>query len=420
MDLFKAENFIWATGIEDTFIPQVRPGLRNLDEYALMQHYEQWKSDFDLIADTGVQALRWGIPWYRVQPAPNQWDWHWVDAALDYLVNVKGITPLIDLMHYGTPLWLDNSFINHSYPQRVAEYAYAVAERYHSIIRYYTPMNEPMINAGGSGYDGYWPPYLTGYDGYARLILALSKGIICTLQALKAAQPDAVTIQVESIWKLYTSHEEIRPKVEMHNTRKYLAFDLTTGRVDENHLLFSWLREYGATDADFVWFQDNAIKYDIFGANFYPWSYGPARVRKHTGGIYRHPVRTQGSVIGDLLAEVYDRYHMPIMITETSSLGTVGTRADWMDSTIQTVHDLRLRGIPVVGYTWFPFFSMISWNYRYGRKPLAHYLINLGIYDVVLDNDGKMRRIPTSLVDRFNDHISQPMPLVEQARTFDE
>ena len=36
--------FLWATGIEDTFIPQARPGLWVLDEYQLTQHYELWSA----------------------------------------------------------------------------------------------------------------------------------------------------------------------------------------------------------------------------------------------------------------------------------------------------------------------------------------------------------------------------------------
>ena len=66
--------FLWATGIEDTFIPQARPGLRALDEYQLTQHYELWKRDLDRVAETGVKYLRWGVPWYRVQPARIEWD----------------------------------------------------------------------------------------------------------------------------------------------------------------------------------------------------------------------------------------------------------------------------------------------------------------------------------------------------------
>lgn len=81
--------FQWATGIENTFIPQFRYGLRPLEEYDLTQHYSLWRSDLDQVASLGISQLRWGIPWYRVQPAPDRWDWVWVDKVLDYMVNVK-------------------------------------------------------------------------------------------------------------------------------------------------------------------------------------------------------------------------------------------------------------------------------------------------------------------------------------------
>ena len=86
-----AAPFTWATGIEDTFIQHARPRLRALDEYELTQHYKLWKSDIDLVAETGVQAVRWGIPWHIVQPAPDKWDWEWTDKALEHLVTVRGI-----------------------------------------------------------------------------------------------------------------------------------------------------------------------------------------------------------------------------------------------------------------------------------------------------------------------------------------
>ena len=50
-------NFIWASGIEDTFVPQTRPGQRALDEYELMGHYDHWREDLALARDAGVQAL---------------------------------------------------------------------------------------------------------------------------------------------------------------------------------------------------------------------------------------------------------------------------------------------------------------------------------------------------------------------------
>ncbi len=82
-----------------------------------MDHYGLWREDIDRVADLGVKMLRYGIPWYRVNPAPGVFDWSWTDEVLDYIVGTKGLTPIIDLMHYGTPLWLDNHFVNASYPR---------------------------------------------------------------------------------------------------------------------------------------------------------------------------------------------------------------------------------------------------------------------------------------------------------------
>jgi beta-glucosidase/6-phospho-beta-glucosidase/beta-galactosidase len=73
-------------------------------------------------------------------------------------------------MHYGTPLWMENAFINSAYPARVAEYAFAFAERYKELVRYYTPLNEPMVNALFCGRLGQWPPHLEGMDGYVKVL----------------------------------------------------------------------------------------------------------------------------------------------------------------------------------------------------------------------------------------------------------
>jgi len=402
-------TFLWATGIEDTFIPQARPGLRALDEYELTQHYKLWKRDFDLVAATGVKFLRWGIPWYRVQPAHDKWDWEWTDQALDYLVNVKGITPILDLMHYGTPLWLENSFVNASYPERVAEYAQEVVARYKSLVRYYTPLNEPMVNADMCGSNAEWPPYLSGDDGYVKLALALAKGIILTTQAIKAELPDAITVQVEALWHTFTKDPSLEEQVSHNNVRQYLCFDLTTGRVTDDHALADFLCSHGMSNADMEWFRRNAVTFDLFGANFYPWSYG--ELRKGSKGSVRHVTgKTSGDKIAIVLREAYERYHIPVMITETSAREDIAGRGKWMDETLDTVRALRLEGIPVVGYTWFPLFTMVDWAYRTGRRPLDDYLIDLGLYDSDIDSKGVLRRHKTLLVKRYQEHAAQPMP----------
>lgn len=402
-------SFLWATGIEDTFIPHARPGLRALDEYELTQHYKLWKQDFDLVAETGVKAVRWGIPWYRLQPAPDQWDWEWTDKALDYLVNIKGITPILDLMHYGTPLWMENSFINSHYPQYVAEYARAIVGRYKSLVRYYTPLNEPMVNADMCGSKAEWPPYLSGDDGYIKMTLALAKGIVLTTQAIKAEQPGAITVQVEALWHTFTNDNSLKEAAAQNNARQYLCFDLTTGRVSDDYILTNYLRSHGTTDAELDWFRKNAVTFDFFGANFYPWSYSELR-QGSDGSTKSVTGEISGNKIALVIRAAYERHHMPLIITETSANRDIPGRAQWMDETLDTVRVLRVEGIPVVGYTWFPLFSMIDWDYRKGRRPLQDYLIHLGLYDSNFDSKGILRRHKTPLVRRYQGHIANPMP----------
>ena len=102
MDSFweRPNGLKFAVGIEDTFIPQVSPDLRRLDEYELTGHYDRWRADLDLAASTGAEMMRYGIPWYRVNPAPDGWEWSWTDRVLDRLLSL-GLTPIVDLMHYG-------------------------------------------------------------------------------------------------------------------------------------------------------------------------------------------------------------------------------------------------------------------------------------------------------------------------------
>jgi beta-glucosidase len=108
--------------------------------------------------------------------------------------------------------------------------------------------------------------------------------------------------------------------------------------------------------------QSKGVTFDFFGANFYPWSY--SELRKGSDDAHQYVTGdTSGDKIGVVLREAYKRYHMPIMVTETSANKTINHRARWMDETIDTVRQLRLEGMPVIGYTWFPLFTMIEWDY---------------------------------------------------------
>jgi len=202
--------------------------------------------------------------------------------------------------------------------------------------------------------------------------------------------------------------DQRKERVAQDNARQYLCFDLTTGRVTDDHTLADLLHSHGMTDSDIQWFHRNAVTFDLFGANFYPWSYG--ELKRGADGSVRHVTgKTSGDKITIVLREAYERCGIPIMITETSAREDIRGRAQWMDETLDTVRVLRGEGIPVVGYTWFPLFTMVDWAYRTGRRPLRDYLIHLGLYDSAFDSKGVLRRHKTALVKRYQAHMAQLM-----------
>ncbi|MDB5034709.1 MAG: glycoside hydrolase family 1 [Chlorobi bacterium] len=404
------KQFIWASGIENTFVPQSRPGYRPLEEYELMGHYEHWREDLALARDLGVRGLRWGIPWYRVEPQQGVFDWSWTDQVIPYLVRDLGITPIIDLMHYGCPLWLQREFVNRDYPRAVAAYAAAFAERYSTLIKLYTPLNEPLVNSLMCGKRGVWPPYLRGDAGYIRMMLQLVRGIIETVEAIKSVDPASVMVHVEATGLTRAVRDDLHALAMEDQHRGYLYYDLITGRVDRNHPLFPWLIRNGASPDDLAAIAARKIPIDMLGLNFYPqWSTQQLYLDPRGRLAYR-ATEQDGSGFAVLIEDFHRRYQAPIIVTETSAFGSDELRAAWLDASLGAVRGLRGRGVPVVGYTWFPLFTMIDWRYRFGRGPVDQYRLELGLFRLkdTMEGDRDGRWSGTPLVEHFCRYVNNP------------
>jgi beta-glucosidase len=192
------DAFGWATGIEDTFITEPWPSTgRTLDEYALTDHYRRWRADLDLMAELGVGMARYGVPWHRVNRARGRFDWTWADRPLERMLEL-GIDPIVDLVHYGTPRWIERGFLHPDFPDYMAEYAARLAERYRGRIHWYTPLNEPRIAAWYCGKLGWWPPYGRGWTGFVAVMLRLCRGIVATQEVLRAVDPEIMCVHVDA------------------------------------------------------------------------------------------------------------------------------------------------------------------------------------------------------------------------------
>ncbi|MDQ3856694.1 MAG: family 1 glycosylhydrolase, partial [Chloroflexota bacterium] len=357
-------SFVWAVGIEDTFVgqPHRRTG-RVLDEYELTDHYRLWREDLALVASLGVQMIRYGIPWYRVNPAPGVYDWAWTDEVLEHLVRDLRIQPIVDLMHYGCPLWLEGEFASPEYPERVAEYAQAFVERYRGLVRYYTPLNESLVNANFCGQTGLWPPYLHGTRGWVRVLMALVRGMARTIPAICSAQPEATIVHVEAASYYAAEDPSLASELQFRWRRQFLPADLLLGRVDGAHPLYPWLLSQGVAPEELDWLLTHRQDFHVFGCNFYP-GISCWRVVRTPGGTGIKRYYAGATELEAVVRAFHERYGKPVMLTETSTPGAVWRRERWLDTSVSATSRLRSDGVPVVGYTWWPVFSLVDWSYR--------------------------------------------------------
>ena len=283
------------------------------------------------------------MPWYKVEPEKGEFDWSWTDEVIPYLVEELKIVPVIDLMHYGCPFWLKKEFANKDYPQFVARYAAEFANRYKNLIKWYTPLNEPIINALMCGMRGLWAPYLKGERGYIRLMMQIAKGIVLTVNAIKEIDPSSLMVHVEATGLTRTVREDLAVLANEETHRGYLCYDLITGRIDHNHLLFPWLVRNGASPDDLAELQRNPIPLDVIGLNFYPqWSTKQLYLDKR-GRIAFREIEPDGTGFVELIRDYYERYRVPVMITETSAVGTDEVRERWLESSLSMIKDLTYR-----------------------------------------------------------------------------
>ena len=392
------KKFYVGTGIENTWIAQAdRPGQRSLDVFEQMQHYDRWREDLELAKELGINAIRYSVPWYRSNPAPGKYDWDWIAEPLEWLVD-HGITPVVDLVHYGTPTWMDNAILNNRFPELLADYAHAFAQRFAGLVNHYTPMNEPQGCA-----PPYWPPYLHGVDGWVTLSRPVAKAIVLTSRALRDACPGCCLISAESDHQLpfeaLTAAAGL-PDTVTDTTFRWRLFpaSLAYGKILPDDPLVQALKRMGYADDDFQWFLEHAEPPDILGYNYYPHNYFDLEIIT--------PIEVRERLFQDL-TEVHAEFGLPVYVTETSSGLTDEKKIQWVRALGDLRQKAREQELPLCGINWWPLFETIQWDYRDNGKSVTECIKpgpggwNNGLYVINKEPAASLERIPTGAVAEF-------------------
>jgi beta-glucosidase/6-phospho-beta-glucosidase/beta-galactosidase len=383
-------EFIWGAGIECSFIPHL-----DVDQFAWTQHDRFWKDDFRRAREElGIRHLRYALPWHAIEGEPGRFEWGMADERIGYAKEV-GIELLMDVMHFGTPRWLKQAVGDPLFPESLERFAGAMVERYRGMVSTWCPFNEPLVSALFSGDFGFWPPHSRKWRGYMPVLSRIVQGVSRGIAAIRKAQPEATVLLCDAAENYKTRVESLKGEVARRNLRRFLVMDLLTGRVDQYHPLYPWLAAYGMTELDLAWFRANPQVPDVLGLDYYPHS--DWQLDMHGGAVRQaraqNPVGFYG--VGNAY---YNRYGIPLMLTETSIEGQPINREIWLETNIDHIRRLREEGVPVLGLIWWPMLDQVDWDgallHRVGK------IHEVGLWNLKRVN-GVMERKATPLVEQF-------------------
>jgi dTDP-4-dehydrorhamnose reductase len=349
---------VWA-GVECT-VNRVGDGY--FDQLARNGH-ESRDGDLDLFGRLGVKALRYPVLWERTAPDELEGaDWSWADRRLARLREL-GITPIVGLLHHGSGP-RHTSLVDPAFPEKLAAYAGAVAERY-PWVEDYTPVNEPLTTARFSGLYGHWYPHGRNDATFVRALLTQLRGVALAMRAVRRSNPAARLVQTEDLGKTYSTRR-LAYQAQFENERRWLSFDLLAGRVSREHPLRDYLLRAGAGEAELEWFVDNPCPPDLIGVNYYLTSERFVDER-----LARYPAQTHGGngrdryadveavrVLtegiagpGPLLLEAWERYRLPLAVTEVHLGCTREEQLRWFAEVWNAACNLRARGVDLRAVT---------------------------------------------------------------------
>jgi len=361
-----------------------RVGDRYFDQMDLSGHAQRL-SDFEEIAGLGIKTLRTGLLWER---QARDGSWAWFDERLRCMQQT-GIRPIAGLLHHGSGP-RHTSLVDPEFPQKLAAYAGQVAERY-PWIDAYTPVNEPHTTARFSGMYGVWYPHHRSRASCLRALLHQMKGTVLSMEAIRRVRPDAQLIQTDDLGRV-SGTEMLRHIWKRIDLRRWLPFDLLCGRVDRWHPMFADMVAEGISDKEIMWFADHPCPPEVVGINYYVTSdrYLDDRVHLYPSGLGSsegnfvdvetvrvHPEGISG--FESLVLETWQRYGIPVAVTEVHLGGHVEEQIRWVAEAWEGVMRARKRGVECNALTIWALLGSFYWN-KLVTCENGHY--EAGVFDV--------------------------------------
>lgn len=336
-----------------------------VDFLHVTDHLRQIREDYGLLKEFNIKTVREGLRWSQVERQPYHYDFSTLDRMLEAGWRC-GIQQVWDICHFGYPD--DLTPLHPHFSRRFEALCRAFASYHQALLPHetliVTPINEVSFMSWLGGDVAGTSPYCR-HNGW-EVKYGLMRAYIAGIQVLKEVNPGVRILTTEPLVNVVPPHNpttEQLAEAQLHHELQYQALDMLSGKI---------CPELGGKP-DYL---------DILGFNFYynnQWEV-PSSYRLP----WNDPVMdSRWRTLTDLLREAHQRYHRPLVLTETSHPGI--DRPPWISRIADECGGAIEEGIPLWGICLYPIIDRPNWDH------LADWH-QAGLWDIELES-GSLGRV---------------------------
>jgi beta-glucosidase len=326
----------------------------------------------------GANAYRFSIEWSRLEPEQGAWNEAAWARYQDLLRQLReaGITPMVTLLHFTLPHWMADrgGVAAADFPERFARFAAQAGRRLGPDVELWCTINEPNVQMYMGYMAGVWPPLEASPARAASAWVGLARAHAGAAKALRTVDSDA---------KIGIAQNQIALQPEWPF---WLPDWLTLRVVDQawNWAFYDAIRDGrvrfrlpGASIDETV--PDLAGSADFFGLNYYHRYLLHAVPGAPQGVAMRPGPGMQSELGGDpppgdsypegmllLMREAWDRYGLPIYVTEAGIADDKGSmRGALIRAHVEAIQRALSADIPVQGYFHWTLMDNFEWDKGY-------------------------------------------------------